>query len=127
MKKEKWKVDTSLPWAKRFKKNGNLTMKRRDLPACPICGSPAFLTHDFAGEAFVKQFPEGSLERKAFENWLNNNGGERMDIGYSCGCSAYRPNDGVHMEPMACGIKTRRAAMMWWLKKVDEILGRAEI
>ena len=121
-------VNNELPWAKRFKKKGGqLKIKMKDLPNCPICGSPAFLQHDFVGDLFVKNLPEGSLERQAFENYMKNNNCDVMDAGYSCGCKAYRPNDGIHNEPMACGIKTRYSAILWWLRKVDEILGRAKV
>lgn len=128
------KVDTSKPWAKRFiNKEHRLVLKRKDLPHCPYCKSEAFLQHDLIGlkqsQNLIAQFPEGSMERRAFEAWVKNQvaaGEERFDFGYTCGCKAYRPGDGIHPEPMAKGILTRYSAIMWWLRKVDEIEARAK-
>lgn len=128
------KVDKTKPWAKRFiNKKHQLVIKRKDLPPCPYCKSEAFLQHDLIGQKasqqLISQFPEGSMERRAFEAWFKNQaeqGVERMDFGYTCGCKAYRPNDSIHPEPMARGILTRYSAIMWWLRKVDEIEARAK-
>lgn len=118
-------------WAKRFliKNTGKLKIKKKDLPPCPYCGSEAFLNHDKVGDAFIKTLPEGSFERKVFENYFKNFTAQNpdkdmIDAGYSCGCKAYRPGDGIHPEEMATGLKTRHSAIMWWLRKVDEVDGK---
>lgn len=111
----------------RFNKYGHVLIKRKDLPKCPICGSEAFLEHDRLGIGYAMNFPEGSIERQAFENYFKNNELDYIEAGYSCGCKRYRPGDGIHNEPMAVGIKTRDYAIKWWLRKVDEINGRNKV
>lgn len=102
-------------------------IKRKDLPKCPICGSDAFLSCDMLGDAEIKAMPEGSLMRICFENYFKNNAEERIYAGYSCGCKAYKPKDGVHSEPMVISMRSRKTVIRWWLRKVDEIYARNEV
>lgn len=111
----------------KYVKKGQARIKKKDLPRCPICGAPAFLRHDFYGKEFLDRFPEGSMERRAFQAYLDNNKTERIDAGYSCGCSEYKPHDGIHGTQMAINLKTRNYCLTWWLRKVDQFLGDSEI
>ena len=102
-------------------------IKRKDLPKCPICGSEAFLNCDKFGEAEIKAMPEGSFLRLCFENYFKNHEEEKVYAGYSCGCKAYKPNDGIHNEPMVFRYRSRTTVIRQYLRKVDEIYARNEI
>lgn len=60
----------------------------KSLPACPVCGKRAYISHDM---------PDGYC------------------MGWSVGCSAYKMNDGIHTHKMAkFGLSTRAACVLWW-------------
>lgn len=109
-------------------KRKQLKIKRKELPKCPECGADAFLTHDVIGKSQIDNLIGFSDEMiMAMKAYCNNNGGEKMDMGYSCGCSAFRDGK-AHREQMAVSFKTRFSAIRWWLRKVDSIQdGRSQI
>lgn len=107
-------------------KDGRMKIKRKDLPKCPYCGSDAFLTHDLIDPVMISKVDFLTDEvKQACIRYYENSGAEKMDMGYSCGCKAFA--DGKeHPEEMAIGFKTRRAAIVWWLRKVDAIYAERE-
>lgn len=58
------------------------------MPKCPVCGKSFFISKDM---------PDGYY------------------MGYSCGCVAYKANDGVHTKKMTRhNLNSREECEMWW-------------